>query len=66
MNKNQQDLLRVVEKMTDLIAINKILIALVSKELGISDARLMQLNEKAKTELGRSNLMLRDDLSNAA
>ena len=64
--QHQSQATRIADKMTDLIATNGTLSYLIARELGISDERIQQLLEKAKTETDRLNLMLRDDLSDAA
>ena len=64
--RHQSQTTRISDKMTDLIATNRTLISLLAQELGISDVRFHQLLEKAKAETDRMNLMLRNDLNDAA
>ena len=64
--QSQSHASRIADKMTDLIATNQTLIYLIARELGISHERFVQLLERSKAETDRMNLMLRDDLSDAA
>ena len=62
---HQSQTTRIADKMTDLIATQSILLGLVAEELGMSEKKIMELRQKAKTETSRINLML-DDLNDAA